>query len=272
MVKEKYIGSSKISERPKKPLIFKLGEGVKKILSDLQNQIDSFNAHGLSVSNHFGNDKHIGISQYALTQAINRIWQKIDDMTGEVTQGIGMTVTPEYYIGEEGCSVHIVADSYDAHGIFEVLDLYVIEGDEERHIYHGEDVEHHASTVQISDTAYVKCKAQILGIEYEVTKKITHYASFWLGAGASYSDVMTNAHLIPASRHMRGAYDITANGGDRIFVIVGESLAQGFIRADMNGIEIAMTESTITKDGNTYKVFTSQDTYQAGTYNIDING
>jgi hypothetical protein len=39
----------------------------------------------------------------------------------------------------------------------------------------------------------------------------------------------------------------------------------------MNGFEIQFTESTQTISGKAYKVLTSENTYQAGTYNIDIN-
>ena len=70
---------------------------------------------------------------------------------------------------------------------------------------------------------------------------------------------------------MRGAYDVTFNQGDKLFVIVGESLAKGFIRADLNGMEIELTKSEVEVDGNTYKVYTSEP-WNAGSYNIDING
>jgi hypothetical protein len=79
-------------------------------------------------------------------------------------------------------------------------------------------------------------------------------------------------HVIPITNGMRGAYDVIVHEGEHIIVIVGESLREGFIRADINGVEIAFTESTVTVDDNTYRVFVSKDTYQAGTYNIDING
>jgi hypothetical protein len=60
--------------------------------------------------------------------------------------------------------------------------------------------------------------------------------------------------------------------GQHIIIIVGESLAGGFLRADLNSVEINFTESTVTVDGKNYKVFTSEEAYSAGTYNIDING
>lgn len=199
---------------------------------------------------------------------VHDIWNKLSDMTGEVLNGISLTVTPSYYIGEDGCTVNITADSSGALGKFEHIAFYA------NNELIGEDhnVTFYQNTVVITGTTQIRCVATIASIEYEQTKTITHYSSFWLGAGMSYSDVMTNENLIPIADYMRGAYDRTVDEGDHIIVVVGESLAQGFIRADINGIEIQMAESSVVVDGNNYKVFTSVDTYNAGVYNIDING
>jgi len=258
----------KLSDRIVPEVINPLLKPLKEKDADLQNQIDSFNAHGLSVSNQFGNNQHIGISQKTLTLAFNKLWQKLEDITGEVLQGISMAVTPSYYIGEEGCTVNITADTVDTAGIFEYIKFY-LNGEL---IGEAEEVHHFETETEISDTSVVRCEAQILGIPYEESKTITHYASFWLGAGTDYTDIMDNEHLVPIHRVMRCAKDITASEDDRIFIVIGESLSERFIRADINGAEIPMTEETVTIEDVTYKVFTSENTYQAGTYNIDING
>ena len=111
-----------------------------------------------------------------------------------------------------------------------------------------------------------------MGIWYEDYKLITHYPSIWIGAGNNYQSVMTDSHIAQLRQHMRGEVDVIASNGNRIYIIIDESLADGFIRADMNGVEIAFTQSTVTIDNKRYKVFASEETYQAGTYNIDING
>lgn len=97
-------------------------------------------------------------------------------------------------------------------------------------------------------------------------------AKFWLGAGTSYLDIMNSAHEIPIKSNMRGAYDISVSEGDYIILVIYESLRKYFIRADMNGFEIPFSESTISIGDYTYSVFISENTYEAGTYNIDING
>jgi len=251
-------------------------ETFKKTMTDkmdnLKYLVDSFleNAKedSVALANEFGNSKVVGVNQYTLTTAVNELYGILEDITGNSYQGIDMEVSPKYYVGEEGATVKVTATTVLTNGVFEHIEIYfngslVAESDNTDYFeYDGE----------ITETTVVKCVAKIMGIEYTKQDVITHHASFWLGAGNTYSSIMDEAHVIPITNGMRGAYPVTVNQGNHIFVIVGESLADAFIRADMNSIEIPFTESTVTVDGNNYKVFTSVNTYVAGTYNVDING
>jgi predicted ATPase len=64
---------------------------------------------------------------------------------------------------------------------------------------------------------------------------------------------------------------IDTAAGQNLVIVIEDILRDRFVRADMNGVEIQFTETTQTISGKTYKVLTSENTYQAGTYNIDIN-
>jgi hypothetical protein len=66
---------------------------------------------GVVLSNQFGDEQYIGINQKTLTKAINDLWNKIESITGESDKSINMIVTPSYYIGENGCTVNISADT-----------------------------------------------------------------------------------------------------------------------------------------------------------------
>ena len=228
---------------------------------------------GVALLQDFGNSIYFGVSQKVLTEALNKIWAKIEDITGESLLGFQMAVTPEYYIGEEGCNIHVTATTVDTVGVFEEI-RFLINGiqvwpatEEE-----GKDVSYAEFDTEISETSVVECDAKILGVPYSKQAIITHYSSFWLGAGSTYTDVMKNSNLRPITNGMRGAYNIDLTEGQNIIIVLGESLREGFIRADINGVEIAFVETTVTVDENTYKVLTSENTYQAGTLNIDING
>jgi len=265
-----------------KPMVDKVDKKYKGITDDLQNQIVSQQIHGLAVSNVFGNDPHIGISQKTLTLALNKIWSILEDITGEVYQGFTMQVTPEYYIGEDGCTLTISASSENAIGIFEKLAFFW--NSEEEPFYSAENIPGiDAMQVElpedklINDKVIIRCEAQILGMPYVEQKPVTHYDSFFLGAGNDYHDMMVSdewnpEYAISAHHHMRGAHDVEVGDGEHIIIVLGDSLASGFIRADINGVEITFNESDVVVDEKLYKVFTSENTYQEGTYNIDING
>ena len=54
--------------------------------------------------------------------------------------------------------------------------------------------------------------------------------------------------------------------------MMGDTFRSEFMRADISFSEILFDESVVTVDGKNYAVLVSQDTYQAGTYNVFING
>ena len=239
-----------------------------KLDPNLLNEIRSAGAHGYALTGLFGDSTLIGIHQKALTEAFNAIWQKMEEITGESLLGISMNVSPEYFIGENGCTAHITANTASTAGTFEHIAFYV-DGELVRE---EENTDYLAFDVTLYQTSVIKCVAKILGVEYVMQKVVTHYNSFWLGAGRNYQSVMDLDHIIPITEGMRGSHDVEFNAGDRIFIIIGESLRHGFTRADMNGVEIQFTESTVTFGDNIYKVLTSVNTYDNGIYNIDING
>lgn len=282
MDKKKYIVEAKLKDKPEKPPFkFRLGprcvkfdnlsEGVNKKINkvdDLQNQIESLVAgSSVPISTEFGDSDLLVISQRAMTEAINKIWGKLEEITGESLKGFSLIVTPEYYIGEDGCTVYISASSAETAGRFEKIQFYV----NNILITEAEDVDSLEYTTTVNETSEIKCVAKILGIEYTETRVLTHYSSFFLGASTSYTNIMNVAHVISINNGMKGNYNVPVNDGDHIYVVLGKSLRSGFARADMNGVEIPFDESLVTVNGKQYMVFTSRNTYQRGTYNIDIN-
>ena len=271
-IKDRNITSSKIAL--KSVLLKHLNpEVVTKLTEDLQNQIDAYNEHGVMVSNQFGTDTHISVSQKTLTDAINKLWEKIEDMTGEVLQGVNMVVTPTYFISEDGCDIHITANTVETNGLFEKIQFFV-----DGELIHKEEFaeyvsfDHHIDVKPAPDYTYViMCKAKIMGVEYTRQQVITRYNEFFIGAGNTYTDILDSAHSRQLNGTMRHNYDVTFGEGDKLIIVMGATLRDGFIRADLNGVEIELTEQTVTIDEKQYVVLTSEP-WSAGTYNIDING
>ena len=258
-------------------------EEVLEKFFNLSLLVDTFlrsSKYGVALANELGDDVYKGINQKVITKSINDIWSILEDITGEVYKGISMATSPKYYIGEDGCSVHIVASTIRANGIFEKIKFEKWEeGDTQWSIIgqEYENVDHIELSTEINSTTEIKCTAKILGESYTKTDKIVHYPSLFLGAGTTYEDMLFDgqfnpAYAIPVKNNMRGAYDVTVENGEHIIIVVGDALKDDFIRADINGVEIEFTSELVPVDGKYFKVFTSVNTYQAGVINVDING
>ena len=276
--KETQIGRANMNQAPQKPISFKLKDNSvsdKKLspelrdkINDYQNQINSLtDPHGATISNNFGDNPLIGISQKTITEAFNTVWDKIDEITGGDANSIDMTVTPEYYIGEDGCTVNYSATSTGLSGIFEHIEFLVngVKVDE------ADNVEELSGSTQINGTSVITCNAKIMGKMKTVEKTITNYSSFYLGAGTQYSDIMDVEHVINFDGTVSGRYNVTCAQGDHIYIVMDSGFRSSFSRADMNGFEIPFTETTETVDDKEYVVLESVNTYMAGTYEININ-
>lgn len=248
-------------------------EVMERKINDLTLQVNTFLSSvggTLAIAKEFGDNDNLAVSQSTVTNAINKLWDKFEEVTGEVYQGINMVITPTYFIGEDGCDVSITANTVEANGIFEKIAFYF--NDDQIPVVEGENVTVLTHSAHIIDTTIVTCKAKIMGIVYTREGVIRHHSSFWLGGGSTYEDIIDVEHVISIDNNMRGAYNVTVEEGQHIIIVVAEGLQEGFIRADINSVEIPFTEELITVDDNSYRVFTSINTYHAGTYNIDING
>lgn len=296
---EKYVGDGKMSTTPDKKLNFKLkdksvttakiadgavtaekvddsviNEKVKPIIDDLTNKydglIESYSKSGVYLSPSFGDSPYVGINQRVLTDEINMIWDKIEDMTGEVLHGIQMVVSPTYFVGEDGADVHITASSRNSGEKFDQIVFYA----NDKLVVKEKNTDYLEFDFYITEDTDVKCEAYLLGRKYTQEKIITKYSAFWMGAGGNYEEVMVEKNLVEnLPQELRVSKDVTvAEDGQHIILIMGSSLSEGFIRADMNGFEIPFETEDITVDNKSYKVYKSLNTYQAGTYNIDING
>lgn len=282
---EKYIGESKLLGKPKNKLNFLIKDkaikpqhlseelqgtldNTDKTLKDLQGQIESFQEGHVALRQDLGNSKVLGVSQEGITKNFAEVWKKLEEITGETLCGIDLKVNPPYFFGDEGCDIHIVATTIETNGSFEHIAFYF----NDELITEADDVDYLEYDTTISKEGVVKCIAKIMGIEYSRQQEIINYYNFWLGAGNVYTDITDAEHSIYVNDSLRGQYDVTVEEGQHIFIVVDTTLEKGFIRADMNGFEIPFDRTTVDVGNLTYAVYTSVNTYHAGTYNIDING
>ena len=223
----------------------------------------------------FGNSEYVGVNQKVLTQALNKIWEKIDSLTGEISNGIQMIVTPTYFIGNEGCTINISAEACQKDSIFEHIAFYI----DNVLLEEAENTKEFTFSTHIDNTSEIKCVATILGVEYETSKIIRKGGNLFLFTGNFESDSQISTYVlnhpevtISTEGELRGSYDVDCLEDSKIYILIEKDIEDRFIRADLNGIEIPFTQKTILINGFEYTLFTSINVYNAGTYNIDING
>ena len=237
-----------------------LDDKYKGITDELYSMIRSLVVGGLALSDRMGSREDIGITQKAITDAINALNARIDDIAGEYTQGFAMIVSPDTFISEDTCQVNISATA--SVGKFDHIAFYV----DDELIVEGDLVATLAHTTTISDTAEIKCVATILGVQYTKRKTVTKYYPFFIGGGETVSDILIPENARNYSGNLAGAYDVVCHEGDHIIVMIPLSLVEQVVRLDMNGFEIPCRVQT---DGRNL-VYISLNTYQEGTWNIDI--
>lgn len=249
--------------------VLKPSESMRLWLQDIDNKIDSFlhSIGGTAISTQFGDSDLVAISQRIMTDAVNKIWDKLDELTGESHREIKMIISPDFFIGDE-CTITMAASAAQIGANFDYIE-FLIDGEP----FEGNNasvVSNFACTTKVTKECDVTCNATILGKVHTVSQHIGHNDSFWLGAGNTYNDIFDLQHTVRLN-NFKGNYNIPFAQDNYLFVIVPNKYSNTFIRADLNGFEIPMERSNVTINGEVYIVYKSINSYTAGTYNIDIN-
>lgn len=176
-----------------------------------------------------------------------------------------LTVVPVTTFSEQAATVNITADCRMAISNFDSIKIYV----DNHLVAESGDVEVFTTSHVINETSEIKAVGVILG--KTITKNATAVKEipFFMGSGATYTDVMNLSCLKELDGTLEGDYDVTiSHTGDYMFIIIPLSHKNEFRRADMNGYEIPFEAPVVIQD---YVIYKSVNTYQAGTYNVDID-
>ena len=296
--KERHIGESKLKDKPKEPPFrFRLGKNVvgnqnikdgticarkfapcvetdwllpilnakckemMNVIMELHQLVTSYSKNGVVLSNKFGSDTNIGMSQWRITQEFKRVWDKLNELTGEPEDGINVSITPEVFVTEGKGNVQVTVTSSDK--IFEKVKIYV----NDKLVIEKDCTYGFLENITLTDTSMVKTVVQIMGIEYTDMKVVTKLFPFFIGSGQVWQDAETVDNAQVYRGHLNGSYDMTVNNdGEKIYVIIPKRLAYQMIRIDMNGFEVPVT----THEDGELLIYESLNQYQAGRYNIDI--
>lgn len=237
---------------------------ISNRIEELEEQMKTFLATaegGTALSSHFGNSELIGVTQKALTAAINQILNRISEVTGEYSTGVGIEIIPNRVDASDKVIVNITGSSEFV--AYEFIKVFI----DENEVISLTDTIGFNETIEITKTSVVKVIASILGVQYEEEKTIYVYYPFFVGAGNVYTDIAQQEFARSFNNTPQGAYKIKVEDGQRIFVIINTAMADKIEQIEMNDFNIPMDVTTV----DDYTVYTSKNTYVAGEYMIDIN-
>ena len=271
-IKDGAVTPSKISDDFKSKVVLpsynQLDQKYQNITDELYSMVASLQVGDIALSQRLGNREDIGISQNALTEMILRIWNKIGEMTGECYMGFNMVVTPTSIFAESGANVHLVADSRSSVSNFDSIRIFA----NEELVAEDRAVDVLDINFVINETSTIKCIAVIAGKTFTKQETVTMSIPFFMGSGHDYQDVMVPECKKELNDTLEGDYDVTIrNNGDYMFIIIPISHKDEFRRADMNGLGLNVEIPMNATEYRDYVVYKSLNTYQAGTYNIDID-
>lgn len=194
-----------------------------------------------------------------LQTEIDNIWERIEGQKDETYSSIIFEVSPDYITDTQNVSINVSTKNQDK--IFSSIKLYV----NDTLLTEVQDVNKLNYNTTITDTSTITCEVIISGIEYSFNKVINKYNPMWMGAGTNYNNIINNSNIINS---LNEDYEITFNQNDKLFIVIENSLAGNLNKATMGGLEIPFTQQDIVIGSKSYKVFTSQNNYNRGTYKI----
>ena len=254
----------------KQEVITKLGtfgsiiNTLAKRIDDLETQMQSFLATasgGKAFSNMYGNSEVMGVTQNTLTKTLDELYKLIFDTLGIEVGDVQISITPDAFFRNEAAIVNIAATA--DYGLFDFVKVY-FDGVK---VLEETSIKTFSEDLTIGKTTTIKVEAQVLGKLYTYEKTVTMASDFFIGAGTTYEDVYKPKYSRPYDSDPTGSYTIEVDEGQRIVIILPTSDVSKIEQIEMNDFNIPMDTTTF----GIYTVYTSLNTYKAGTYTIDIN-
>lgn len=254
----------------RKEIIAKLGafgnliNSLAKRIDDLETQMQSFlttASGGEAFSNMYGSSEVMGVTQNTLTKTLDELYKLIFDAIGIEVGDVQITISPDSFFRNEAAIVNIAAIA--DYGLFDFVKVY-FDGVK---VLEETSIKTFSNDLTISKTTTIKVEAQVLGKLYTYEKTVTMTSNFFIGAGSTYEDIYNPQYTRPYDGDPTGSYTIEVAEGQRIVIILPTADISKIEQIEMNDFNIPMDTTTF----GIYTVYTSLNTYKAGTYTIDIN-
>lgn len=240
---------------------------VETTRRDLQTQINSFKTNGIALSDKFGTNSCIGMTQKSLSEAF--VW-----LCGEISKSLGYNILEVQFEVSPHSSADLQTDItvtlVPPVGYIERVCLYINDTlvDTECH------AEHYSFITTIFKTSNVKVEFDYFGRRYtkqRVVQMGKNLAESWayVGSGEVFLDVYKHRENLLSYENFINLQQVTVtNWGDRIILVLDKDIHQEIEAINMSGFEIPFDiDETVLED---QVVYTSKNTYQDGTWPIEI--
>ena len=236
------------------------------ITNELYSMVRSLQVGGIALSGKLGDREDIGIHQKTLSKIFDRMWNILEEVTGKEFIEYTLTVDPISAYADGDVDVTITVDCTESVSNFDEVKIYV----NNELVGEAHDIYTYTKVTPIGKPSVVKVEGTIVGKTIIKEQEVDIETPFFMGSGTQYQDVMNEECRKELIGTLQGDYDVTVkHNGDYIFIIIPTTRREEFRRAklDMNGFEIPIH----TTERTDYIICRTVNTYQAGTYNIDID-
>ena len=241
--------------------------GWKKLSPDLQNIIASAGEHGVALSNEFGDSELLGISQKTLTETIDAIQDRINQL--HPGSYLSITATPNLIYKGETSEIDVTVRMKDG-SIADKITLMA--GNEE--VASEENVSQIEATISVQDTTNLTGLAERQGLTFDASTVVTGVKPYYVGSidsNESPQDMLTDEYRQPIKANPNGTYNITvpANGYKVYFILPDDMEIH---KATMSGFDFPLEyDPYFPVDGYTMHLYASANTYDAGSLTIVIS-
>lgn len=233
---------------------------------EIYKAIASIVVGGVALKQSFGDAEDFGISQKVLTESRDNLQAQIDAIISDKATVSLTASTSTFIVGERTFTI-TASTNTDAENIVIKQGSNIIATGSGKTI---------AQTITVTqETAgnivYTAEFTFAGGNKRTVTTTVYFVNKVYVGSGAVYTDIITDATAVSARRSPAGTYQVTVNNdAEYIFFIVPATMTIN--KATLSGFDFPLeSPASVTIENVTYKSYSSSNTNDAGTYQIVIS-
>lgn len=234
--------------------------------AEIYKAIASIVAGGVALKQSFGDSEEFGISQKVLTESRDNLQAQIDDIVSDKAT-VSLSASASTYIVGSSTFTLIASTNTNAESIV------IKQGNNVIATGSGKTVAQTITVVQETAANIIYTAEFTFAGGNKRTAMTTVYFvdKVYVGSGAVYTDVVGDSYAQSARRSPAGTYNVTvAENGQYVFFVVPATMS--ITKATLSGFDFPLdTPVSVAVEDVAYKVYRSNNTNDAGTYQIVIS-